>query len=75
MTLYIRSICNSEKGDYYFSVVDVINVLTGSKDSSHYLRTLKSKMIQEVNETVAKCDTLKLMAKDRKMRYTYVDLF
>lgn len=32
-------------------------------------------MIQEVNETVTKCGTLKLIAKDRKMRYTYVDLF
>ena len=66
----IRSIWNSEKGDYYFSVVDVISVLTESKDPSHYWRTLKSRMIQEGNETVTKCDTLKLRAKDGKMRYT-----
>lgn len=66
----IRSIWNSEKEDYYFSVVDVISVLTGSKDPSHYWRTLKSRMLQEGNETVTNCDTLKLKAKDGKMRYT-----
>ena len=66
----IRSIWDSEKGDYYFSVVDVISVLTESKDPSHYWRTLKSRMIQEGNETVTKCDALKLRAKDGKMRYT-----
>ena len=66
----IRSIWNSEKEDYYFSVVDVISALTGSKDPSHYWRTLKSRMLQEGNETVTNCDTLKLKAKDGKMRYT-----
>lgn len=66
----IRSIWDSEKEDYYFSVVDVISVLTESKDPSHYWRTLKSRMIQEGNETVTKCDALKLRAKDGKMRYT-----
>jgi len=66
----IRSIWDSEKGDYYFSVVDVISVLTDSKNPSHYWRTLKSRMIQEGNETVTKCDALKLRAKDGKMRYT-----
>ena len=41
----IRSIWNSEIEDYYFSVVDVISVLTGNKDPSHYWRTLKSRML------------------------------
>ena len=66
----IRSIWDSEKEEYYFSVVDVISVLTESKDPSHYWRTLKSRMLQEGNETVTNCDTLKLKAKDGKMRYT-----
>lgn len=66
----IRSIWDDKKEDYYFSVVDVISVLTESKDPSHYWRTLKSRMIQEGNETVTNCDTLKLKAKDGKMRYT-----
>ena len=66
----IRSIWDSEKGDYYFSVVDVISVLTESNDPSHYWRTLKYRMIQEGNETVTNCDTFKLRAKDGKMRNT-----
>ncbi len=37
----IRSIWNSEKEKYYFSVVDVINALAGPKDASDYWTTLK----------------------------------
>ena len=66
----IRSIWNSEKEEYYFSVIDVISVLTESSDPSHYWRTLKSRMIKEGNETVTNCDTFKLRAKDGKMRNT-----
>ena len=46
----IRSIWDSEKEEYYFSVVDVISVLTESIDPAHYWRTLKSRMIHEGNE-------------------------
>ena len=66
----IRSIWNSEKEEYYFSVIDVISILTESNDSAHYWRTLKSRLIKEGNETVTKCDSLKLKAKDGKMRNT-----
>ena len=66
----IRCIWDSEKEDYYFSVVDVIYALTNSSDASHYWRTLKSRMIKEGNETVTNCDTFKLRAKDGKMRNT-----
>ena len=66
----IRSVWDSEKEDYYFSVVDVISVLTESSDPAHYWRTLKSRMIKEGNETVTNCDTFKLEAKDGKMRNT-----
>lgn len=66
----IRSIWDSNKNDYYFSVVDVVSILTESDDSSHYWRTLKSRMIKEGNETVTNCDTFKLKAKDGKMRNT-----
>ena len=68
----IRSIWNSEKEDYYFSVVDVISVLTESSDPSHYWRTLKSRMIKEGNETVTNCDSFKFKAKDGKFRETDV---
>ena len=66
----IRSIWNSEKEDYFFSVVDVVSALTDSNDPAHYWRTLKSRMLQEGNETVTNCDTFKLKAKDGKMRNT-----
>ena len=66
----IRSIWNSDKEEYYFSVIDIISVLTESSDPSHYWRTLKSRMIKEGNETVTNCDTFKLKAKDGKMRNT-----
>lgn len=66
----IRSFWDSTKEEYYFSVVDVISVLTKSNDPSHYWRTLKSRMLKEGNETVTNCDTFKLKAKDGKLRNT-----
>lgn len=66
----IRSIWDNEKEEYYFCVIDVISILTGSNDPAHYWRTLKSRMIGEGNETVTNCDTFKLKAKDGKMRNT-----
>ena len=66
----IRSIWDAEKEEYYFSVIDIISVLTESNDPSHYWRTLKSRMIKEGNETVTNCDTFKFKAKDGKMRET-----
>ena len=66
----IRSFWDNKKEEYYFSVVDVISVLTESIDPSHYWRTLKSRMIKEGNETVTNCDTFKLKAKDGKLRNT-----
>ena len=66
----IRSIWDSEKEEYFFSVVDVVSALTDSNDPSHYWRTLKSRMLQEGNQTVTNCDTFKLKAKDGKMRNT-----
>ena len=66
----IRSIWNSEKEEYFFSVVDVVRALTESNDAAHYWRTLKSRMLQEGNQNVTDCDTFKLKAKDGKMRNT-----
>ena len=66
----IRSIWNSDKEEYYFSVIDIIGALTESNDPSHYWRTLKSRMIKEGNETVTNCDAFKLEAKDGKFRNT-----
>ena len=68
----IRSVWNSEEEEYYFSVVDVIGVLTDSKDSSDYWTTLKKRLNNdEKSEIPTKCRKLKLKSsKDGKMYLT-----
>lgn len=67
----IRSVWDEKKEDYYFSVVDVIEVLTKSKDSSDYWTTLKRRLRNnEGSELPTKCRRLRLKALDGKMRYT-----
>lgn len=67
----IRSIWDSEKEDYYFSVVDVIAALTDSKDSKDYWYRLKIRMTEEEkSELSTKCRQLKMKAKDGKFRET-----
>ncbi len=67
----IRSVWDSEKEEYYFSVVDVIGVLTDSRDSSDYWTTLKRRLINdEESELPTNCRKLKFKARDGKMRNT-----
>ena len=68
----IRSVWDKEKGDYYFSVVDVIKVLTDSNDSQAYWRKLKQRLKLEGNETVTICHSFKIKASDGKFRETDV---
>lgn len=56
------------EGEWFFSVVDVVGVLSGSVDPQSYWRKLKQRLIEEGNETVTKCHGLKMEAKDGKMR-------
>lgn len=56
--------------EWYFSVVDVVEVLTDSIDSNAYWRKLKQRLKEEGNETVTNCHALKLLAKDEKLRET-----
>ena len=62
----IRSIWDSEKEDYYFSVVDVISVLTGSLRSRKYWNDLKVKLLAEGSELSENIGQLKLKSKDGK---------
>jgi len=67
----IRSIWDSEKEDYYFSVVDVIGALAEPKDASDYWTTLKKRLIKdEGSELPTNCRKLKLRAQDGKLRET-----
>ena len=64
----IRSIWNSEKEDYFFSVVDVIDALTDSKEPRKYWSVLKTRLKKEGSEVTTKCSQLKMLAPDGKMR-------
>ena len=69
----IRSIWDSEKEDYYFSVVDVISALTGSNNPRNYWNMLKKRLTdEEESELYTKCVQLKMKAKDGKFRETDV---
>ena len=68
----IRSVWDEEKEEWYFSVVDVVSVLTESKDPQVYWRVLKKRLKDEGNETVTNCNALKMKAADGKMRLTDV---
>lgn len=68
----IRIVWDSEAEKYYFSVVDVIQVLTDSENPQTYWRVLKKRLKDEGNETVTNCNALKLTAADGKQRLTDV---
>ena len=68
----IRVVWDDEKEKYFFSVVDVIGVLTESTDGRTYWKVLKNRLLKEGNETVTNCNQLKLPASDGKMRLTDV---
>ena len=66
----IRSIWNSEKEEYFFSVVDVISALTDSKISKRYWSDLKRKLTEEGSQLYENIVQLKMLANDGKMRET-----
>ena len=68
----IRYVWDEEKEQYFFSVVDVIQVLTESTNPQTYWRVLKKRLLAEGNETVTNCNALKLPAADGKLRLTDV---
>jgi hypothetical protein len=68
----VRSIWNDEEEKWYFSIVDVIGVLTESIDQQAYWRKLKQRLKEEGNETVTNCHALKMPATDGKLRMTDV---
>lgn len=68
----IRRIYDEKTETWYFSVVDIIAVLTGSDNPRHYWTVLKGRLAAEGNETVTNCERLKMKAPDGKMRLTDV---
>ena len=68
----IRTAWDEESEDWYFSIVDVVRVLTESADAAAYWRKLKQRLKTEGNETVTNCHGLKMLSKDGKRRLTDV---
>ena len=68
----IRTAWDEEKEEWYFSIVDVVAVLTDSPNPQTYWRVLKKRLKDEGNETVTSCNALKMTAADGKHRLTDV---
>ncbi len=68
----VRTVWDAEIEEWYFSVVDIVAVLTDSVDAAAYWRKLKQRLKAEGNETVTNCHGLKMEAPDGKMRITDV---
>jgi prophage antirepressor-like protein len=70
----VRTVWDDKEEKWYFSIVDVVSVLTDSdyQAARKYWKVLKGRLIKEGNETVTNCHQLKLQAADGKMRLTDV---
>ena len=68
----IRTVWDDKEEKWYFSIVDVVAVLTDSENPQTYWRVLKNRLKKEGNQTVTNCNGLKLRAADGKMRLTDV---
>lgn len=71
----IRSHWDDEQEKWYFSIVDIIAVLTEQQDyqsARNYWKVLKNRLLKEGNETVTNCNRLKMLAADGKQRLTDV---
>ena len=68
----IRTVWNKEEEKYYVSVVDIVTIISESKDGRKYWNKLKQRLNEEGNETVTNCHQLKLKAQDGKYRMTDV---
>ncbi|RAQ29837.1 DNA-damage-inducible protein D [uncultured Ruminococcus sp.] len=68
----IRTAWDEEAEEWYFSIVDVVAVLTDSPNPQTYWRVMKKRLKDEGNETVTNCNALKMTAADGKKRLTDV---
>ena len=68
----VRTHWDDEQEKWYFSIVDIVTILTESPNPQVYWRVLKKRLIAEGNETVTNCNGLKMQAIDGKMRLTDV---
>jgi hypothetical protein len=70
----IRTYWDEEQEKWYFSIVDVVGVLSETIDPQSYWRKLKQRLKEEGNQTVTNCHALKMIAADGKMRWLFSNL-
>jgi len=68
----IRTVWDKDEEKYFISIVDIVGVISESKDGRKYWNKLKQRLKEEGNETVTNCHQLKLKAQDGKYRKTDV---
>lgn len=71
----VRTVWSDEEEKWYFSIVDIISILTNQLDhqgARNYWKVMKNRLLKEGNETVTNCNRLKIKAEDGKMRLTDV---
>jgi hypothetical protein len=71
----IRSVWSEDDEKWYFSIVDIVSILTDQlthQGARNYWKVLKNRLVKDGNETVTNCNRLKLLAEDGKMRLTDV---
>jgi len=68
----VRALWDEDNSKWWFSIVDIVGILSESKNPQVYRRKLKQRLKAEWNESVTKCHGLKMMAPDGKFRLTDV---
>ncbi|HOB71768.1 MAG TPA: Bro-N domain-containing protein, partial [bacterium] len=68
----VRSAWNDDEEKWYFSIVDVIGILTESPNPNNYWKVLKHRLVKEGNESVTNCNQLKMISSDGKYYKTDV---
>ena len=68
----VRTVWDSDKEEWYFSIVDVVAVLTDSPNPRNYWKVLTHRLVKEGNESVTNCNQLKMPSSDGKYYKTDV---
>jgi hypothetical protein len=68
----VRTLWDEAKEQWYFSIVDVIGILTESPNPRNYWKVLKHRLVKEGNESVTNCNQLKMQSADGKYYLTDV---
>lgn len=67
----VRSVWDKEKEEWFFSVVDVVAILTDSKDPRNYWKVLKHRLNEEGSELVTNCNQLKMPLYDEQLNLNW----